>query len=432
MRFIFITKPFLIEPLGIMHLMSVIKGLGHNACIITSDHLKQVVDTKPEVVCYSVMTGDQTFYDEINKTLKSQFDFYSIAGGPHPTFFPEMLEQSSFDAICIGEGEKALEDFILRFGSTNVQNFWFKTSSGIIRNNVRPLVDLDDLPQPDRSVEIGSIKHFMASRGCPFNCSYCFNKSYRDIYGGIGIRYRSVDKVISEIREYPSRFVYFQDDIFGIKLDWLKEFALHYKQKINVPFHCHLKAELLNKERVDLLRSAGCYSVHLAAESGNAQIREKILNRRVSNEQIINAVKMSKDAGLKVMLQNIIGLPFTTLENDFETLELNIQCSPTYAWASIFQPYPKTELGLRCMQSGLYTGDFSDICGSFFEESVLNLPHKNKISVLQKLFAVSVRYPKLYYSGRLKKLLTRNPGDFVSLYKTFRRKCDKELYGFYL
>ena len=107
MKFLFITKPFKIEPLGIMYLSSAIKSEGHETeLVLTSEDVEKMVEEyKPDFIGYSIMTGDQDFYDEINKNLKEKFKFFSIAGGPHPTFFPEMLNETSFDALCMGEGE---------------------------------------------------------------------------------------------------------------------------------------------------------------------------------------------------------------------------------------------------------------------------------------------------------------------------------------
>ena len=102
MKFLFINKPFDIEPLGIMYISSAIKSKGHQTnLILTEENLeRKVQEYKPDFIGYSIMTGDQGFYDNINKQLNKHNDFFSIAGGPHPTFFPEVLEQSSFDAIC--------------------------------------------------------------------------------------------------------------------------------------------------------------------------------------------------------------------------------------------------------------------------------------------------------------------------------------------
>ena len=449
MRVLFINKPFFIEPLGIMYLSSAIKKIGHQVDLaLTNENLEQKInDFKPDFVSYSVMTGDQEMYDNINKKLKLKNNFFSFAGGPHPTFFPEMLKNSSFDAICRGEGEKSIQQLLENPNSKKIPNFWIKSSKGIIKNPLNSLIEnLDEISFPDRElvfkypeIKNGPIKHFIASRGCPYDCTYCFNKSYSELYEGKGkrVRFRSVDNLIQEVEEVilssPTKIIYFQDDTFILKPDWIKEFSKKYKKKIRLPFHCHTRANLVTEEIVKNLKFAGCYSVHIAAEAGNKEIRENVLNRKMSNKQIISSTKLLGKYGIKTMLQNILGLPFTTLKNDFETLELNLKCQPDYAWASIFQPYPKTELGERCVKQKVYTGDFSDIGDNFFDKSILNIENKNEISNLQKLFAIAVEYPKLYSSGRLQKLIEKpyeeTKDKYMKLYKSFRKKADKILYG---
>lgn len=452
MKFLFISKPIFMEPLGIMYLSSTIKSLGHHTDLVfTSDNLyTKLKKFKPDFVGYSIMTGDQNFYDNINKELKSKLDFFSIAGGPHPTFFPEILENSSFDAICRGEGEKAIEQFLNNPKSQKISNFWIKSKDKIIKNPVQSLDEsLDDIPFPDREIvsqfsdiNKGNIKHFIASRGCPFNCSYCFNKSFSDLYNGKGrrVRSRSVENLLEEIKKvidnYPSRFIYFQDDTFTLNENWLKEFSEKYPQEIELPFHCHVRPNTLNEEKIKFLKKAGCYSVHVAAESGNDFLRNEILNRKMSKEQIISASKLLREYNIRFMLQNIIGIPEGDLEKDLETLKLNIECRPDYAWVSIFQPYPGTRLGEFCKEKGYYSGYFSDLCNNFFDSSKLNfsLEYKNQLSNLQKLFAVAVEYPDLYYSGLLNKFLNlpyeSNKKVFSELYRDFRKKGDRKLYGF--
>jgi len=448
MKFLFITKPFLLEPLGIMYLASSIKEEGHEVDLVTTseDLEKKFVEFKPDFVGYSIMTGDQDFYDGINKKLKEKFVFLSIAGGPHPTFFPEMLSKSSFDAICLGEGEQAIKEFLKQPSSQGIPNFWFRVGEEIIRNPIQPLVeDLDKLHYPDRDIVFkyphineGPIKHFIASRGCPYNCSFCFNESYSKLYEGKGerVKFRSVDNLLDEIEQVisssPTKVVCFQDDTFILKSDWVKEFSEKYPKRINLPFYCHIRPNLVSEEIVNDLKNAGCYGVNIGIESGNENIRRDILDRNISNQQIKDAIALLKKANIKVMAHNILGLPFTSLGNDFETLELNIECQPDYAWAAIFQPYPKTKLGERCVEEGIYTGDFSDI-NNFFDTSLLNIDNKNEIANLQKLFAIAVKHPGLYSSGILQEL-TQMPYEqtkerFTRIYKDFRKKADKELYG---
>ena len=451
MKVLFITKPFFIEPLGIMHLVSAIQPR-HQAMVITTDeNIEQAIDTfKPDFLAYSIMTGDQNFYNSLNKRLINYINgraVLSIAGGPHPTFFPEMIKESSFDFICRGEGEIAFRQLLDRLDRIIDMDspFWNMVTKSA-EASLLPLIDnLDFLPFPDREcvfkyehIRNGPIKHFMAARGCPYNCTYCFNHAYTKLYKKCArIRFRSVDNVLQEIHKVieqsPTKFIYFQDDTFILKPAWLREFADKYPKVTNLPFHCHTRANLVTESIVKDLKMAGCYSVHLAAESGSDEVKKEILKRCMTNDDIKRAMALFKKYDIKVMLQNILGLPFTTLADDFKTLELNIECQPDYAWASIFQPYPKTMLGERCRNEGVYTGDFSDINNNFFDSSVLNIPHKNQVSNLQKLFAIVVQNPELYTSGVLSALIEMPYKEtreiFTYMYKMNRKKSDKILYG---
>lgn len=452
--FAFITKPFIIEPLGIMYLSSSLKAAGHHTSWTTTegDLVKKIQNLDPTFVGYSIMTGDHKFFDEINKKLKSERDFFAIAGGPHPTFFPDYINNSSFDAICRGEGEFALADLVSKYtkGKSDFPNFWLKTENGISKNPQRSLIDdMDNIPFPDRELiyradkkqRINPIRHFIASRGCPYACTYCFNQGYSNIYKGMGdrVRFRSVDNLLEEMDEvitnYPTSFVYLQDDTFILKKEWVEEFSRKYAEKIKLPFHCHVRANLIDEDMARLLKNANCYNVQLAIESGNERLRNTVLNRHMSEKQIYNACELLHKHDIKFMTQNILGLPTSTLENDFETLEMNIKCKPDYGWASIFQPYPGTELGKLCLEENLVSEkDLNNIQSSFFDTSILNLDKKKEIEYLQKLFAISVKYPAIYHTGLLKLLLKMPEAPLIrkvlgNLYRFFRHTSDEKLYN---
>lgn len=459
MKILFISKDFFMEPLGLMYLSAAAKQAGHQVelDVLSGDLEKRVLEYKPEVIGYSVITGDQNTYLETNRKLKKFHEFTSLFGGPHSTFFPEIIKEEGVDLICMGEGEEAFTELLnnLEKGDdiSQIENIGLKNPAGEITiNPVRPLSDIDSLPFPDRSlldkfqeVRHGPIKHFLASRGCPFSCAYCFNEQYFEIYDGKGkrTRHREVTSLVDEIKEVinssPTRFIYFQDDTFSANKSWLKEFAEEYSKRIALPFHCHVRPNTINEESINALKKAGCYSVHIAAETADDRLRNEILQRKMSKEQIINASRMLRKNNIKIMLQNMIGLPTGSLEEDIKTLELNIECKPDYAWVSIYQPYPGTKLGEFCEENGLYTGDFSDLGSNFFDSSKLNFSreYKTQISYLQKLFAIFVEYPKLHELG-LSRAMINLPNtkelneSYRRAYKEFRKIGDERLYGFKL
>jgi hypothetical protein len=98
------------------------------------------------------------------------------------------------------------------------------------------------------------------------------------------------------------------------------------------------------------------------------------------------------------MTNNMLGLPTGSLETDFETLELNVQCRPAYANVFLFQPYPKTALGEWALEQGWMVGTFDDLSGSVSDDTVIRFgseAEKRQIENLQKLFALGVEFPWL-------------------------------------
>jgi len=454
MRILFIMEGFFIEPLGIMQLSACLKKAGHETDLVTTEegYKEKIREWKPEIIAYSVMTGNHKNFLELNKELKKKFNFISLFGGPHATFFRDLIEEDGVDVVCIGEGDEAVVELANRLETgeniKTIPNLNVKNSGEIYKNTVRDLIeDLDDLPFPDREIvnkyekiRNDPIKHFIAGRGCPYNCRYCFNEKYAEVYNGKGrrVRFRSVNNVIEEVKDvinkYSTRVVYFQDDTFILNKEWLREFSEKYKE-IGLPFHCHVRANLVDEEIVRLLKEANCYSVHIAAETADDKLRNEVLNRNMSKEEIINACKLLRKYRIRFMMQSMIGLPGGSLEKDFETLKLNIKCKPTYAWVSIFQPYPGTELEKYCKENGyLEDINYDDIASNFYERSILNIEDKKKIEHLQRWFGYTVEHPFLYYSGLLKLFISfpRWKGLnrwYRNLYRNFRDRKDNELYG---
>jgi radical SAM superfamily enzyme YgiQ (UPF0313 family) len=196
---------------------------------------------------------------------------------------------------------------------------------------------------------------------------------------------------------YPLEFVVFVDDTFVLSSAWLAEFAEKYPRQIGLPFFCNTRANLVTEEQVRLLREAGCHCVSMGIEAGNDRIRNELLKRRMSKEQILEAARLIHEGGLHLTTTNMIGLPTSTLADDLETLALNVEARPSYAHAFIFQPYPRTELGEYTREHGWMVGTFDDIGEVAWDHSVLEFDdaHKRGLAVLQRFFAIGVEWPLL-------------------------------------
>jgi len=439
MRVLFVIKQIDYEPLGLLYLSSTLRQAGHQvrlAVAAEEDPVAVAREWQPGVVGYSVYTGSQTFYRDLNLRIKAAVPgVVSVFGGPHPTYFPEFIHEPGVDAVCLGEGEGALLDLVNAVEAgrplSGIENWWFKRDGEVERNPLRPLEpDLDRLPFPDRELiysydpftRQSGIKHFITSRGCPYNCTYCFNHALAALYRGKGRRLRqmSVDRVIEEVKgvqeRYPLQFVVFLDDLFIVSTGWLRELAARFPREIGLPFFCNVRANLVTEDKIALLRQAGCVSVGMGLETGNARLRNELLDRNLSDEQIVGAARLIRQAGIQLITTNMLGLPGGTLENDFETLALNHACRPAYANAFLYQPYPRTELGEYARQHGYVEGSLDEIDDSAWERSVLRFSspqEKRQIENLNKLFALVVEWPWL--TGLVRRLIKLPPNPLFRL-----------------
>lgn len=413
----------LTEQHSIMTLSSTIRRDGVDVSLIYTNSPKTVLSEirrlKPDMVAYSLMFGSHRRYIPVSHSIRKEFGgLTQVAGGPYTTYFPESINELSLDAVCIGEGDATLPAFIRSASSgtlttEHIDGFHIKHDGGITATGVGNLVnDLDSLPFPDRALfyeqdgllRNQEFKSFLSGRGCPYLCNYCFNHKFNEMYKGKGniIRKKSVDYFIEEIYEvkkkYGFQYLIFEDDVFTIKKDWFHEFAVKFKKKIGVPYICYTRPNLVNEDMVRLMKESGCHIVRMAIETGNEDIRAKVLNRPMKNEQIIKAADIIHAAGLKLSVSNMIGLPTETLENTYETLDLNIRCRAEHPSAQFFMPYPGMELTKIAVSTGYFDESrLSELEKNTWKTSPLSFDQdtKTKMEKIQKVFALVVRRPGL-------------------------------------
>ncbi len=437
-RLLFIIKgTALVERYGVMMLAAALKRAGHRVELARARRLglerlrRKIAEFEPAALLYSAMTGEHQYLLDINRRLKESYRGVSAFGGPHATFFPEMISEEGVDVVCRGEGEGAvvdLADALTEGGDFGrVANLWVKRDGDVVRNELRPLVeDLDALPFADREILYEGdadlrdhpTKIFFAMRGCVFRCTYCFNHPFNDMSRGLGrgCRTRSVDGFLAEMKyvkaRWPLRYMQVDDDTFLLhKRSWLEEFADRLPREVGVPFMCNVRVDLINDDNVRLLKAAGCHAAWMGVESGDERVRGDVLKRPHTDEEIVAAVTLLRRRGIRVATQNLCGLPVEhPVAVDEKTLALNVACRPDFAWSSIFYPYPRTELGERAVDGGYYDG------------SLANVPETNKINTmltwgderttrrvenLHKFFGVVAEYPWLWPLAR--RLINRKP-----------------------
>lgn len=254
-----------------------------------------------------------------------------------------------------------------------------------------------------------TVPRFIASRGCPYNCSFCYNEQIKNIFkdsDGKYLRYKEPENLIREILNISKRYyvesIFFVDDLFSANKKWLSQFLEIYKREIDYPFMCTTRANLLNDDLAKMLAGAGCQTISFGIETGNSLIREKVLNKKISDEQIIRCGQIARKYGMQVQTANMFCLPDERLQDAYKTIEINHKAGTHLAFTSLFLPFPNTELANYCIKNGYLKPDYSfaDMPKSFLTKSMLSLDDKEKIINVQLLSFFFIRYPWLYKKFR--------------------------------
>jgi radical SAM superfamily enzyme YgiQ (UPF0313 family) len=339
------------ENLGLEYLSACLKKAGHKTSLFFDPQLfddkfikvgalakffslekkivNNIVKSNPDLVALSVVSGDLNWAYRIAKSVKEKINVPIVFGGIHPSSVPEkVLENDFVDYVIIGEGEEAivnLADAIENKDSkkfSTIKGLAYKKMGKVLKNKLAlPIKNLDILPFPDKELFYKAAPFLtkeytiVTRRGCLNACTYCHNSIWKSLYGVdcAGIRLRSVDNVMEELREaydkYKFKKLRINDDIFTSHKDWLKEFAEKYSQEFDVPFWCYVSPSTINEETAALLKKAHCYQVSLGVQSINPQLRHKILHRYDTNEQIAVAINSLRKYKIRCITDNMIGLP---------------------------------------------------------------------------------------------------------------------------
>lgn len=416
--------PFQVEKhglfsLGLASLSAVLKEKGHQTDLLAVESVvpsrinRKLESVAPDLIGVTSTTDQFPLAKKLIAYISKAMRVPIVLGGIHPTVCPEeSIALPGVTAVCIGEGEGAIQDIVERLGNggnlDTIPNLWVRRHGGcIVRNEVRPLIeDLDALPFPDRDIfEYRSILRrpgdgfeVMASRGCPFPCSFCSNHKLRELYRGKGrfVRYRSAKHVIEEIsiqiRRFPeAALVTFHDDTFNLNKDYLKELCDRYAESVKLPFRCNVRADLVDEETVSWLRKANCGAMWIGVEAGDDCIRNQVLQKTLSRDQLQRAFELARNAGIKTRAFNMIGSPGETKEHILETIRLNQRLEPDeLPVPTIFRPYPGTLLYEYCAQRGWISNRPTQGYG---DSSILNQPSisARELDYLQEVFPYAAR-----------------------------------------
>ncbi|HOD28063.1 MAG TPA: radical SAM protein [Syntrophales bacterium] len=395
---------------GVSSLSALLKAAGHEVAFrqmcedlgplpSKDEFIAWLKDIDPDVIGFSVVTNQWPYARELAVWCREATSAPLVCGGIHATVAaPEILATGAFDYVFSGECEEAFPEFVNRLARredvSDVRNLGRVVDGEIRINPIRPMPDLEALPPKDYAIfdfqRIIDAKNgwvgLMASRGCPFNCTYCFNhvmvKKYRDDLACSFqdlhyIRHHRVEQMIDEIvfleKTYRNiKMFIFDDDLFTFDRDYVVRFCRAYRKVSSLPFVVNAHVGFFDEERARALAEANCKIVKVGIESGSERIRRQVMNRRTSNRRIVEVIRLIDRFGMHSSCFIMLGLPYEGRREVMETITLLGEAKPgRFRWTFFF-PFPGTRAHDLSVEGGYVNFDRMGSLMNFTDESCLD------------------------------------------------------------
>ncbi|OGQ42721.1 MAG: hypothetical protein A2W61_06170, partial [Deltaproteobacteria bacterium RIFCSPLOWO2_01_44_7] len=399
-------------PLGVAYLASSLREAGHRVQLIDGvglntkeprpwsdttiyrglsfEEIATLVDPQTNVIGVSCMfSSDWPFVREMIETIHHKHpEIPIVLGGEHVTAIPEIcLNSCPYVSACVvGEGEETFLEFLEHFSEkkplNSVAGLVFRNAEQHIvhttpRNRIR---NIDDIPWPawdlvpmenylsqhlSAGTRHGRSIGMLASRGCPYQCTFCSNLNMWTPRWFARDPEKVIDEIEHYVRCYQVENVEFFDLTAIIKREWILSFCNGLKRrgiKIVWQFPVGTRSEAVDREVARAMISSGCLIMGYAPESGSPDTLKQI-KKMVHLPRLKQSMRECHEAGLNMKANMMLGFPSETHRNVWETLKFLLAMS----WIGVhdisffpFAPYPGSPLFEELRKKDKLPDIFSD------------------------------------------------------------------------
>jgi radical SAM superfamily enzyme YgiQ (UPF0313 family) len=395
--------------LGIATLSAIAKELGHETRLMHVHNKLPLTefeeDWVPNIIAFTATDFEYEKIREIAGVLKFGWpEAFCILGGKSAVeIATKDTTNTPFDAFALGEAEIPWRELLQSYGCDpetfySIDGFWFKDGKDLACHGFGKNVEnLDDLPFPDwdifdmdRIIESkGGWMNVQFSRGCIFNCTYCYVSADKRYQGDqYRLRNNSVDYAMRYMEQllekFPSIRVFNLDDELPVSIEmhkgggysWWLDFCRQFKRRIydrcGVEFVANGRVNLMTEEIIKTMVESGCRECRMGFESGSERIRRDILDKPITDEKMREVYALCDKYGLKTTSFTMIGIPTETEDDVFDTMHMTADLKPNMLRLTFCYPFEGTRLWF--LQSDAINKYKLYKQSGYFEEPVFNTP----------------------------------------------------------
>lgn len=364
----------------------------------------------PHIAGITALSFTKTSADRCADKLRAALpELFIVGGGVHFQVSPnDGLREKRYDVVCTGEGEEPfralIDDYFIKGRKAealaNIPNLSRVNDNGSIEQaKQRFIADLADMPLPDyehfntnyyfgpryseRFHKRNASANILTARGCPFNCSFCFN-SFRDR----SVRKHDINAVVDQMvhlrNKYHVTMFAIGDDLFLMDRPRVKLFCERLISELpDVQWACAARPSLLREDDLPLfqiMKRSGCFQLAYGMETGCEELLKKLKGDDSSIAKNELALDLAWQAGISVFGFFMCGIPGETEEQMAMTgdfIKKNL-AKMRLVELFIYTPYPGSKLAEEVQRQGLLEGITMD------ELSMNNLV-EGKIRVFNQL-----------------------------------------------